>query len=134
MEKYQLYSPVQIECEMPYEPPWMLSDDYRLLTNSEKILCRDAVSEAMKRIKLCYQKSDSIQSKLHALVPDVEIKNGILTAVLTCFFNEPLTTEEQNSLAEWWKEECQHSYGRKLRMTRIKTKKFGRIWVFLKGV
>ena len=40
MEKYQLYSPVQIECEMPYEPPWMLSEDYRLLTNSEKILCK----------------------------------------------------------------------------------------------
>ncbi|MBR4320273.1 MAG: hypothetical protein IKP69_09555 [Oscillospiraceae bacterium] len=86
MEKYQLYSPVQIECEMPYEPPWMLSDDYRLLTSSEKILCKDAVSEAMKRIKLCYQKNDSIQAKIHALVPDVEVKNGILTAVLTCFF------------------------------------------------
>ena len=134
MEKYQLYSPVQIECEMPYEPPWMLSEDYRLLTNSEKILCRDAVSEAMKKIELCYCKKDSIQAKIHALVPDVEVKNGILTAVLTCFFNKPLTAEEQNSLAEWWKEECQHGYGRKLRMTRIKTKKFGRIWVFLKGV
>ncbi|MBR7084829.1 MAG: hypothetical protein IKI37_06610 [Oscillospiraceae bacterium] len=45
-----------------------------------------------------------------------------------------MTAEEQNSLAEWWKEECQHGYGRKLRMTRIKTKKFGRIWVLLKGV
>jgi len=49
--KYQikLYSPVQIECEMPYEPPWMLGEDYRRLTNSEKVLCRDAVSEGMRR-------------------------------------------------------------------------------------
>ena len=66
---------------------------------------------------------DNSRDKKEVLEKAVELANG-----------RNLSPEEQNSLAEWWKEECQHSYGRKLRLTRIKTKKFGRIWVFLKGV
>lgn len=43
----RLYSPLRVECEMPYEPPWMLGDDYRLLTNAEKILCKEKITGAM---------------------------------------------------------------------------------------
>ena len=143
MGKYQikLYSPVQIECEMPYEPPWMLGDDYRCLTSSEKLLCKDKVAEGMHRcmtpeerkrgMMVRYQKNDAVKRKIISAVPDVEIKNGRLMAVLTCSCTEPLTVYEQDSLAGWWENECQNGYGRELRLTRIKTKQFGRIWVKL---
>lgn len=143
MEKYQVkfYSPIQIECEMPYEPPWILGDDYRRLTNSEKVLCRDAVAEGMHRcmtsvekkmgLMVRYRRNDSIKRKVLSAFLSVEAKNGRLTAVLTCSCTERLTAKEQDVLAEWWKEECQNGYGKKLRLTRIRTKQFGRIWVNL---
>ena len=134
MYQIKLYSPIQIECEMPYEPPWMLGEDYRKLTNSEKVLCKDAVSEGMRKNKLSYRKNDDIQRKLLSLNPDVEVRNGRLMAVLTCSFAELLTAQERNSFVEWWKNECRNGYGKELRLTKIKTKKFGRIWVNLWNV
>ena len=133
MEKYEIkfYSPVQIECEMPYEPPWMLGEDYRRLTHSEKVLCRDAVSKEMRKNRLRYRRNDSIQRKMLSVVPDAEIRNGRLTAVLTCSCTEPLTSGEKKLLTEWWKDQCRSGYGRELRLTRIRAKKFGRIWVNL---
>ena len=122
---------MQIECEMPYEPPWLLGEDYRSLTNSEKVLCRDAVADAMRKNKLCYRRNNSIRRKLLSAVPEVEVKNGILTAVLGCSCTEPLTAGEKQSLAEWWKDQCRNGYGKELRLTRIRTKQFGRIWVNL---
>ena len=137
----KLFSPMRIECETAYEPPWILGDDYRLLTDSEKPLCMDEVAEAMQRcmskeekhsgLMVRYHPNDTIKSKVLSAIPGVAVHNGILTAVLTCRCSDPLTVYEQKRLADWWKDECRSGYGRELRLTRIISKQFGRIWVKL---
>ncbi len=137
----KLYTPLRIECAVPYEPPWILSDDYRLLTNSEKLLCRDDVAEAMRRcmsaaekkngLMVRYRPHDTIKRKVQSAYPGVEVRGGVLTAILDCRCSEPLTVYEQDALADWWESECQSGYGRELRLTRIISKQFGRIWVKL---
>lgn len=137
----KLYSPMRIECETAYEPPWMLGDDYRLLTNSEKLLCKDEVAEAMRRcmskeekrsgLMVRYHNHDTIKRKVQSAVPGVEARNGTLMAVLVCKCSEPLSVYEQDALTDWWDDECQSGYGRELRLTRIISKHFGRIWVKL---
>ena len=120
----KLYSPLRIECAVPYEPPWILSDDYRLLTDSEKPLCKDEVAEAMQRCLSAAEKknglmvrccpNDTIKRKVLSAFPGVAVYNGILTAVLTCRCSDPLTVYEQKRLADWWKNECRSGYGREL--------------------
>ena len=137
----KLFSPLRIECAVPYEPPWILSDDYRLLTDSEKPLCMDEVAEAMQRCLSAAEKenglmvrcrpNDTIKRKVLSAFPGVAVHNGILTAVLTCRCSDPLTVYEQKRLADWWKNECRSGYGRELRLTKILSKHFGRIWVKL---
>ena len=143
MAEYEikLYSLLRIECAVPYEPPWILSDDYQLLTNSEKLLCKDEVAEAMQRcmsrkerahgLMVRYRPNDSLKRKVLSAIPGVDVRDGMLTAVLDCRCSEPLTVYEQDALADWWDDECQSGYGRELRLTRIISKHFGRIWVKL---
>lgn len=137
----KLFSPMRIECAVPYEPPWILSDDYRLLSNSEKLLCKDEIAEGMQRcmsykerqngLMVRYLKNDAIKRKIISAVPGVEVRNGTLMAVLHCRYSKPLSVYEQDALADWWEDECQSGYGRELRLTRIISKHFGRIWVKL---
>lgn len=133
--RLKLFSPVIVKGETPYENPWDGSEDFRVLTEPEKKMCRkeiyDAVSETLDMIVL----PAAFERKVYSAVPAIEEKDGKLMLVLNCECYRTLSEAELDELCDWW-EDLLSGCNESLCRTRIKTPKFGRIYVhvwFLNG-
>ena len=128
--KLKLYSPIIVKGEAPYENPWDGGDDYRFLIEREKKKCRDEiyvnVCESLAPIVL----PRSFERRIFSAVPVVEEKEEKLMLSLNCECYRRLSEAELDELCGWW-ENTVIEANERLSKKQIKTKKLGRIFIYL---
>ena len=128
--KLKLFSPIMAKGEASYENPWDGGDDYRILIEREKKKCRndmyEAVCENLSPVVLphCFEHS------IYSAVPAIEEKNDRLMLCLNCECYRTLSESELDKLCDWWENKVFEANER-LSKIRIKTKKLGRIIIYL---
>ena len=128
--KLKLFSPIMVKGEAPYENLWDGGDDYRILIEREKKKCSSeiygAVCEALSPVILpC-----GFERRIYSAVPAIEEKNGKLMLCLNCECYSTLAESELDELCSWWEIRVAQANERLSKM-QIKTKKLGRIIIYL---
>ena len=128
--KLKLFSPIMVKGEAPYENPWDGGDDYRILIEREKKKCISemygAVCETLSPVILpC-----GFERRIYSAVPAIEEKNGRLMLCLNCECYRTLSESELDELCSWWEIRVAQANERLSKM-QIKTKKLGRIIIYL---
>ena len=128
--KLKLFSPIIVKGEAPYENPWDGGDDYRVLVETEKRKCRDEiyvnVCESLAPIVL----PRSFERRIFSAVPVVEEKDEKLMLSLSCECYRKLSETEIDELCDWWENRVVE-VNENLSKKKIKTKRFGRIIIYL---
>ena len=115
--KLKLFSPISVKGEAPYENPWDGGDDYRVLIEREKKKCMDEIY-----VNAC--------GTLSPIVLPPCFERRIYSAVPACECYRTLSESEIDELCGWWENTVVEANER-LRKKQIKTKKLGRIIIYL---
>ena len=128
--KLKLFSPIIVKGEAPYENRWDGDNDYRVFIEREKKKCMSEiytnVCETLAPVVIppCFER------RIYSAVPAVEEKNGRLMLCLNCECYRTLSESEIDELCGWW-ENTVVEVNERLRKKQIKTKKLGRIIIYL---
>ena len=128
--KLKLFSPIMVKGEAPYENPWDGSDDYRILIEREKKKCRNEMYEAVCENLSPVVLPSGFENNIYSAVPSIEEKDNRLMLSLNCECSRTLSESELNRLCGWWEKRVSEANER-LRKIHIKTKKLGRIYIYL---
>ena len=120
--KLKLFAPIIVKGEATYENPWDGGDDYRVLVETEKRMCRDEIyvnaCEALAPVVLPHP----FERRIFSAVPVVEEKDGKLMLSLNCECYRRLSEAELDELCDWWENTVAEA-SEELSKRRIKTKK-----------
>jgi hypothetical protein len=128
--KLKLFSPIMVKRESPYENPWDGGENIRLLIEPEKRKCRAEIYDAVSRTLSPTIPPHCFERRIYSAVPAVEEKNGRIMLVLNCECYRTLTESELDELCDWWENNIVKAHER-LHKEQIKTKKLGRIFIYL---
>ncbi|MBO6115528.1 MAG: hypothetical protein J6P14_00025 [Ruminococcus sp.] len=128
--KLKLFSPIMVKGEAPYENPWDDGDDYRIFIEREKKKCMSEIY-----VNVCGALSPIVlpqffERRIYSAVPVVEEKDGKLMLCLNCECYSTLSESELDELCGWWENTVVEANER-LSKKQIKTKKLGRIIIYL---
>ena len=128
--KLKLFSPIMVKGEAPYENPWDGGDDYRILIEREKKKCRNEMYEAVCETLSPVVLPSGFENSIYSAVPSIEEKDNHLMLSLNCECSRTLSESELDRLCGWWEKRVSEANER-LRKIQIKTKKLGRIYIYL---
>ncbi len=128
--KLKLFSPIMVKGEAPYENPWDGGDDYRILIEREKKKCRNEMYEAVCENLSPVVLPSGFERSIYSAVPALEEKDKRLMLSLNCECSRTLSESELDRLCDWW-EKMVSEADERLRKIQIKTKKLGRIYIYL---
>ena len=126
--KLKLFSPVIVKGESPYENPWDSGEDYRILIEPEKKLCRNEMYETISENLDPLVIPVGFEHTIYSAVPALEVKDGHLMLVLNCECFGRLSEAQLDEFCDWW-ENLLSDANETLSRMQIKTKKLGRIYV-----
>ena len=128
--KLKLFSPIMVKGEAPYENPWDGGDDYRNLIEREKKKCRNEIYVSSCNALTPVLIPQFFERRIYSAVPVVEEKNGRLMLCLNCECYNTLSESEIDEFCGWWENKVVEANER-LSKKQIKTKKLGRIIIYL---
>lgn len=138
--KLKLISPISAKCDAPYENPWDGGEDYSIMTEIEKIKCQKEISEAVCQLIMPknsrrglmnnFNRQSELDKKVFSAVPTVEENNGRLVLILNCKCFKILIEQELDEFCIWWENQVVR-VNEILKNSRVPTKKFGKIYVYI---
>ena len=128
--KLKLFSPISVKGEAPYENPWDNYEDFRVLIEREKKICRNEICENACEALLPIVLPGCFERRIYSAVPAVEEKDGHLMLCLNCECYRTLSESELDELCGWWENTVVEA-NEILCKKQIKTKKLGRIIIYL---
>ena len=128
--KLNLFSPITIKGETPYENPWDGGDDNRILIEREKKKCREEVYAGVCEMFSPLVLPLYFEHRVYSAFPTVEMRNDRLMLSLNCECYRTLSEEELDELCEWWENTVAEA-SEIMCKKQVKTKKCGRICIYL---
>ena len=128
--KLKLFSPISVKGEAPYENPWDGGDDWRFLTEPEKKKCMSEIYTNVCETLTPVIVPPCFERRIYSAFPAVEEKDGYIMLCLNCECYRTLSESEIDELCGWWENSVVEANER-LHKKQIKTKKRGRIFIYL---
>ena len=128
--KLKLFSPISVKGEAPYENPWDGGDDWRFLTEPEKKKCMSEIYTNVFETLTPVIVPPCFERRIYSAFPAVEEKDGYIMLCLNCECYRTLSESEIDELCGWWENSVVEANER-LHKKQIKTKKLGRIFIYL---
>lgn len=128
--KLKLFSSISVKGEAPYENPWDGGDDWRFLTEPEKKKCMSEIYTNVCETLTPVIVPPCFERRIYSAFPAVEEKDGYIMLCLNCECYRTLSESEIDELCGWWENSVVEANER-LNKKQIKTKKLGRIFIYL---
>ena len=128
--KLKLFSPIMVKGEAPYENPWDGGDDWCFLTEPEKKKCMSEIYTNVCETLTPVIVPPCFERRIYSAFPALEEKDGYIMLCLNCECYRTLSESEIDELCGWWENSVVEANAR-LHKKQIKTKKLGRIFIYL---
>ena len=101
--------------EISHEDAWGYMDQIELAMRRD----RDTLDSSRGMMEY-YSDSEAVNSKVHSLFPNIELRGDKLWCVAEMKLTAPLTAEETAELKEWWHGQLSDGWGESLEQREIK--------------